>query len=147
MHNNNTGIKSIISRKLFTLFFIVLSSLNISSCSFTPEAYESLDKTLKAYDRAIRWGDYKFARVLQKTPVVISDFQRQRLKSIKVTSYKIINKVIAPDLSKTDLIVDIRYYHDKSAVERVITDRQTWLYDETADRWQLDSPFPDFKFH
>lgn len=126
--------------------FLIFSTL-MSSCAYTPEALESLDKTLKAYDRAIRWGDYKFARVLQKKPVEVSDFQRQRLKSIRVTSYKIISKVIAPDYSRTDLIVDIRYYFESSAVERVITDRQSWIYDSEVDRWQLDSPFPDFKFH
>ena len=136
-----------ISLKVLLLAFIVFSTLNLSSCSFTPEAYDSLDKTLKAYERAIRWQDYKFARVFQLKPVDISDSKRRRLKSIRVTSYKIIHKVIAPDYSKTDILVDIRYYYDSSAVERVITDRQKWIYDAEADRWQLDSPFPDFKFH
>jgi len=130
-----------------TLGFLLFSLFTTSSCSYTPEALDSLDKTLKAYERAIRWGDFKFARELQKNPLEISDYQRIRLKSIRVTSYKIISKVIAPDLSRTTLIADIRYYLDSSAVERVITDRQTWLYDEKVDRWQLDSSFPEFKFH
>lgn len=133
--------------KFIMLASLVFSALNLSSCSFTPEALDSLDKTLKAYEKAIRWRNYKFARRLQKNPVDISDYQRQRLKNIKVTSYKIIGKVIAPDFSKTDLIVDIRYYHDNSAVERVLTDRQAWVYEADANRWQLDSAFPDFKFH
>lgn len=133
--------------KVVLLASLLFSILNLSSCSFTPEAFDSLDKTLKAYEKAIRWQDYKFARVFQLKPVDISDFQRQRLKSIRVTSYKVIHKVIAHDFSKTDIIVDIRYYQDSSAVERVLTDRQKWIYDAEADRWQLDSPFPDFKFH
>jgi len=133
--------------KVVLLASLLFSMLILSSCSFTPEAFDSLDKTLKAYEKAIRWQDYKFARVFQLNPVEISDFQRQRLKSIRVTSYKVIHKVISHDFSKTDMLVDIRYYQDSSAVERVITDRQKWIYDAEADRWQLDSPFPDFKFH
>ena len=133
--------------KFIMLAALVFSALNLPSCSFTPEALDSLDKTLKAYERAIRWRDYKFARNLQKNPVDISDYQRQRLKSIKLTSYKIISKLIAHDFSKTDLIVDILSYYDHSAVERLLTDRQTWLYEPDIDRWQLDTAFPEFKFH
>ena len=135
------------SLKVSLLAFLVFSTLNLSSCSFTPEAFDSLEKTLSSYERAIRWRDYKFARAFQLKPVEVSDSRRQRLKSIRVTSYKIIDQIIAPDYSQSELLVDIRYYADSSAVERVLTDRQKWLYDAEADRWQLDSPFPDFKFH
>ena len=134
-----------ISRSI--LLLILSTVLMTSSCTYAPKELESLDKTLKAYERAIRWGDFNFARALQAKPVDISDFKRQRLKNIRVTSYKIINKVITPDLSKADLIVDIRYYYDNSVVERVLTDRQSWLYDNDRDRWQLNTAFPDFKFH
>jgi len=132
---------------LLSLILLILSSFNLSSCSYTPEALESLDKTIKAYERAIRWRDFNFARALIKNPKEISDFTRQRLQNIRVTSYKVINKIITPDYSKTNLIVDIRYYYDNSVVERVITDRQTWIHDENLNRWQLETPFPDFKFH
>lgn len=129
--------------------FIFMSSVVLTgtSCSYIPDELESLDKTLKAYERAIRWRGYDFARSLQKNPEAISDAQRQRLKNIRVTSYKVINKTISADYSKTDLIVDIRYYFDNSVVERVITDRQRWLYDKDRNRWQLDTAFPNFKLH
>ena len=133
--------------RLFSLLYFTISVTLISSCSFTPEALDSLDKTLKAYEQSIRWRDFNFARALQKNPEEVSDFRRQRLKNIKVTSYKTINKIIAADFSKAELLVDIRYYYDNSVVERVIADRQRWIYDESIDRWQLDTAFPDFKFH
>ena len=112
-----------------------------------PDELESLDKTLNAYERSIRWRDFDFARSLQKTPKEISDFKRQRLKNIRVTSYKVINKQIEPDYSTTRLLVDIRYYYDNSVVERTLTDRQTWAYDKPRNRWQLTTPFPNFKLH
>jgi len=129
------------------LLFFIVSLFNLSSCTYTPEALDSLDKTLKAYERAIRWRNFEFARSLQVNPKEVSDFTRQRLKNIKVTSYKTISKTIAQDYSKTELIVDIRYYYDNSVVERVLTHRQTWIYDEQRNRWQLDGEFPIFKFH
>ena len=131
---------------VLVLGFLVFSSLQLSSCSFTPEAYDSLEKTLQAYERAIRWRNYNGAQAFLIHPEKISDFQLQRLINIRVTSYKTIQQIIAPDYSKAELIVDIRYYYDNSAVERVLTDRQTWLYEEDRNRWRLDTAFPDFQF-
>ncbi len=135
------------SIKLLLLLVATFSVLNLTSCAFPPEAENSLDKTLVVYERAIRWRNYNGARALQLTPMKISDFKRQRLKGLRITSYHTIEKVIAPDYSKAELLVDIRYYYDRSAVERVLTDRQTWVYDKQHDRWRLESPFPDFKLH
>ncbi len=130
------------------LFFVAtFSALSLTSCSYTPEALNSLDNTLVAYERAIRWRNYNGARALQVKPMKVSDFKRQRLKELRITSYRTIEKVIAPDYSKAELLVDIRYYYDKSAIERVVTDRQLWIYDEKQSRWQLKSPFPDFKLY
>lgn len=131
---------------VLTFGFLIFTSLQLSSCSFTPEAYDSLEKTLEAYERAIRWRNYSGAQAFLLHPEEISDFKRQRLINIRVTSYKTIQQIIAPDYSKAELIVDIRYYYDNSAIERVLTDRQVWLYEEEMNRWRLDTPFPNFQF-
>jgi len=135
------------STKLLLLFTASFSIFALSSCSFTPEALDSLDETLIAYERAIRWRNYNGARALQVKSMKISDYRRQRLKDLRVTSYKTIEKIIAPDYSKAELLVDIRYYYNNAAVERVLSDRQVWIYREASNRWLLKSPFPDFKLH
>ena len=129
------------------MFAATFSALSLTSCSYAPKELESLDNTLVAYERAIRWRNYNGARALQVKPMKVSDFKRQRLKDLRITSYRTIEKVIAPDYSKAELLVDIRYYYDKSAIERVVTDRQLWLYNKKRNRWQLKSPFPDFKLY
>ncbi len=129
------------------MFAATFSALSLTSCSYAPKELESLDNTLVAYERAIRWRNYNGARALQVKPMEVSDFKRQRLKDLRITSYRTIEKVIAPDYSKAELLVDIRYYYDKSAIERVVTDRQLWLYNKKRNRWQLKSPFPDFKLY
>lgn len=131
----------------FVLTFLFSVGLSSTSCTYAPEELMSLDKTLSAYERAIRWRDFTFARELQSKPENVSDYQRQRLKNVRVTSYKVIKKVIAPDYSKTELVVDIRYYFDNSVVERVITHRQTWSHDKAKNRWQLETAFPNFKLY
>ena len=139
-------IKNNITR-LLALFAATFSALSLTSCLYAPKELDSLDNTLVAYERAIRWRNYNGARALQVKPMKVSDFKRQRLKELRITSYRIIEKVIAPDYSKAELLVDIRYYYDKSAIEKVVTDRQLWLYDKKRNRWQLESPFPDFKLY
>lgn len=135
------------SIKLLLLFVSTFSVFNLTSCSFTPEALDSLDQTLIAYERAIRWRNFNGARALQVKPMKISDFKRQRLKDLRITSYRTIEKIVASDYSKAELLVDIRYYYDSGAVERVLTDRQLWVYDKQRNRWQLKSSFPEFKLH
>ena len=130
----------------FSLFLFSLFSVQLTSCSYTPEAAELLNKTLQAYERAIRWRNYNGARAFHIDPEEFSDFKRQRLMNIRVTSYKTIGQNVAPDYTKAELIVDIRYYYDNSAVERVLTMRQTWLNNKENNRWRLESAFPDFRF-
>jgi len=133
--------------KKSTLFLIVISILSLSSCSMTPDAADSFSKTAKAYEKAIRWGDFNYARALQLKPDKISDSKRRRLKGVRVTSYKTISRNMAPDFSQVELLVDIRYYIDTSAVERVISDLQKWVYNKKNAVWKLETSFPDFKFH
>lgn len=104
-----------------------------------------LDNTLRAYERAIRWSDFKTAYALANNPnAAVPDFQR--LQDIRVTSY---DKLGAPqgdaDGMKLKLAVELRYVNVNNMSERVLQDEQTWEYVEKEDRWRLTSPFPAFK--
>lgn len=132
---------------ILSLFLIFTTIITLSSCALTPDAVKSLDNTSKAYDKAIRWGNFDYARAMQVKPDNISDIERQRLKSIRVTSYKVISSNVSPDYTKAEFLVDIRYYSENSVVERVISDRQRWIYNEMNNSWKLETAFPAFKFH
>lgn len=104
-----------------------------------------LDNTMRAYERAIRWGDFKTAYALANNPnTSVPDFQR--LQNIRVTSY---DRLTAPQAdnegTKLKQAVEVRYVNINNMSERVLQDEQTWEYVEKEDRWRLTSAFPAFR--
>lgn len=103
---------------------------------------DQLDAALRAYERAIRWSDFKTAFALANQPnAPIPDFER--LQFIRVTSYdKIGSPQASADGMKLVQVVEIRYVNVNRMSDMVVTDKQTWEY--ANQRWTLTSPFPFF---
>lgn len=124
------------------LLLVLLVSL-VAGCATA--RLSGLDNTLRAYERAIRWGDFKTAYALANNPnAPVPDFQR--LQNIRVTSY---DKLAAPQAdnegTKLKQAVEVRYVNINNMSERVLQDEQTWEYVEKEDRWRLTSSFPAFR--
>ena len=105
---------------------------------------DQLDIALRAYERAIRWSDFKAAFALAGQPnAPVPDFER--LQYIRVTSY---DKIGAPQISadgtKLAQAVEVRYVNVNRMADRAFTDEQVWEYSEPEQRWKLTSPFPTF---
>lgn len=118
-------------------------ALLLSACNSLPEELQQLDKTLKAYEHSIRWSRLELATQYYKDPPEFSRRDKEHLKNIKVTGYKVMNT--SADVDEAIQIVEIRYFNTNNAVERTITDTQKWQYDKKAERWSLVSAFPEFR--
>ena len=118
-------------------------ALLLSACSTTPGEIEALDKVLRAYEHSMRWSRLELAGQYYKEPPLFSKRDKQRLKNINVTSYKVMDL----NASTTEAIqrVEIRYFNNNTAVEKEFTDIQKWEYDPEAELWKLTSEFPEFK--
>lgn len=124
---------------------ILLLSLFVG-CAGTPKELEQLEDTMRAYERAIRWGDYDLASKFRKDTKADEIVKlRKRLKPIRVTSYRVVYSKVESDHKTAEQVVDISYYHEEYAVERSITDKQKWEYDSDSEHWILASPLPQFK--
>jgi hypothetical protein len=106
----------------------------------------ALENTTRAYERAIRWGDFDAAEEfrapadrLNRTPIP------GRLNDIRVTSYEPVDYWLSADMKEARIVVDIRYYNEHRMKEVTVTDRQTWRYDDRAARWYLVDPLPAFE--
>lgn len=105
---------------------------------------DQLDAALRAYERAVRWSDYKTAFALANQPnAPVPDFER--LQHVRVTSYdKIGSPQMTADGMKMIQVVEIRFVNVNRMVDRVLMDTQVWEYAEAEQRWKLTSPFPSF---
>ncbi len=122
---------------------LILACLVMTGCPHDTH-FMKMEERLSQYGAALRWGSWETASDFQ--PVA----ERGRLdlpylKNIHVTSY---DPVYREELKGSDVIrqnVEIRYYFEQTGVEKTITDRQTWRYDNEKGQWFLLSGLPDFK--
>ncbi|VAW44402.1 hypothetical protein MNBD_GAMMA03-910 [hydrothermal vent metagenome] len=128
-----------LSINLFVILFILMS------CSGKPSKKRNLDNTLYAYASSIRWSNFDAAVTFLKQgdkEHSHSDFELQRLKQFKVSSY--IESPIKPGVKENIILqsVEIQLYNIHNNKTRNIYDHQTWEYDAALSRWLLTSGLP-----
>ena len=105
------------------------------------------DKTSRAYDLAIRWGEYENAFSFLKPSDQndgLPDFEDYR--QVRVTALKVKNTIVDKEsLSIAERVVDIQYYRMSNVTVKHLQNRQVWEYDEEENRWYLISGLPVFK--
>ena len=126
----------------FVLLLTVLSSL--ASCAVSPDPMETLDSSVRSYERAIRWGAFQRAKSFHKHSPVLSDFERRRMKLYRVTGYNVLQHS-TPDKFNSHLLVEIKYYKNDMPVVKTIVSKQHWKREKESKVWYLDSPYPKFK--
>jgi hypothetical protein len=126
--------------------FLLLSLLftSLFSCASTSEELEILDKSVRSYERAIRWGEFTVAKSFHKADPVLHSIERRRLKLYRVTDYNILSNN-TPDQNNAHLLVEIKYYKNDRPVIKTLTVRQDWKRDEDSKIWYVDSKFPEFR--
>ena len=126
------------NRLLLTLCLIA----GLAGCA-TEARMNQLEATLRAYERAVRWSEFKNAFAIAGQPAPAPDFAG--LREIKVVSYdKVGTPRTDPEGKTHSQAVEIRYVHIHNMKERVLTDQQEWVHVEQGERWKLTSPFPTF---
>ena len=116
----------------------------LSACASVPEELEILDTTLNNYEKAMLWGEYNYILTSHKGDK-ISSAARERLDSIKVTSFDVLRSKLLPGGKKFVQVVDLKYYNRSYGVVRSMRVEQEWVYEEERNAWVVLTPFPDFK--
>ena len=128
-----------------TVFGIsALLILMLGGCASTPEELEQLDTTLKNYEKAMLWSEYDYILTSHKGQRM-SQYQHEKLKAIKVTSYEVVKSKLMPGGQKFVQLVTIKYYNRSYGVVRSLRIDQEWVYEEARKSWVLLTPFPAFK--
>jgi hypothetical protein len=128
--------------------FALAATLLAAGCAQQTRS-DSLTNTLNAYASAVRWnglqGGLQFVdpKVLKAHPP--SDFDIERFKQVRVTDYDDGGGPVALDDAEVQQTVQIRFVNVHTQVERSITERQVWRYDDKAKHWWLESGLPDIQ--
>ena len=124
--------------------FSLLMGLLLGGCASVPEELEVLDTTLKNYEKAMLWSEYDYILTSHKGQKM-SQYQHERLKSIKVTSYDVLKSKLMPGGKNFVQLIDMKYYNRSYGVVRSIRVDQEWVYEEERNSWVVLTPFPAFK--
>ncbi len=132
-------------RNLYSLVIGCVLLLALAACASGPDGRKR-EESLYLYAGAIRWGDINGALTfvdpesLEKRPMTAAE--RARYDQVQFAGYDV--KSTAP-VGDNDLlqIVEIRIVNKHTQVERVISDRQRWRWDDKANTWWLVSGLPD----
>lgn len=122
----------------------VLFVLFLTACAHNSEQGRMFERSTFAYERALRWGEFNKALAFhQGRDEPLEEQTRQRLKQVRVTSY---DTVYARRISENEVeqIVEVKYYLENQVVERSLTLKQHWQYDEKKQAWYLTNSFPTF---
>jgi len=126
---------------------VTLVLLLLTACATQSERARNLDSTLRAYEQAVRWGDYRAAfGFMEEEPADVSQ-QARSWENIRVSGYRTAPLRLDEQGRRAVQIVEIRYYDTRTMREHRLMDRQQWRYDADADRWYRVNPPPTFDEH
>ena len=127
---------------------IIVLIILITGCASLDEQKrkDSLDTVINSYENAIRWGYYELTEnYIKKTDKSDYTGDYSSMKDYKVTSYEVLGGKIEKDGMQAMQTVEIKYYHIRYLIEKVMIDKQLWEYDASEEKWFLKSGLPVFQ--
>ena len=127
---------------------IIVLIVVITGCATLEEQkkMDSLDIVINSHENAIRWGYYEMTEsYIKKTEESQYTHDYSSLKNYKVTSYEVLKGKVEEDGMQAMQTVEIKYYHVKHLIEKVLIDKQLWEYDVSEKKWYLQSGLPVFQ--
>ena len=107
---------------------------------------DALDRTLYDYSGAIRWNNFEVAYGMVDPEVrkarPLTDFELERLKQVQITRYDVVANLPLPD-GRVAREVELGVVNRHTQAERTVRVRETWRYDEAAERWWQVEGLPD----
>ena len=102
------------------------------------------DDTLNGYGSAIRWGIFEKALEFQN-PAHRKRLDEAWLKSVHISSYDTVYLKEDPNSKVVEQTVNIHYYLERDGIDKSITDRQVWRFDDDKNKWMLETDLPAFR--
>ncbi len=127
---------------------IIILFILITGCASLDEQtrMDSLDSVVDNHENAIRWGYYELTEnYILKTDKSDYTGDYNSMKDYKVTSYEVLGGKVEKDGMQAMQTVEIKYYHIRRLIEKVMIDKQLWEYDASEEKWFLKSGLPVFQ--
>jgi hypothetical protein len=132
--------------------FLLLCCLLPAACAGgTAKIREEFDKSVKNYNKMLRWHEVPGAGMTYMVPEGREAFQKSaerfRKQGVTITDYRILTTECLPDKGTGDVVAEFDYYILPSNRIRTLTYLQEWVYRQADDvkSWKVKSPLPPFE--
>lgn len=130
--------------------FLLITCLLLGACASSQTGlHEEFDRSVKAYNRMLRWQEIENAGITFAAPEQREEFLKKaatlKKRGLSVTDYRILTTQYAQEKKSGDVITEFDYYLLPSNRIKTISYRQAWVYHEELKGWKLKSSLPDFE--
>ena len=130
---------------------ILLCCLLMGGCATQTAIREEFEKSMKGYNKLLRWHEVENAGMLYIEPeqreLFMASAETLRKKGVTITDYRILTSEFTPEKNSATVVAEFDYYIMPSNRIKTLTYKQEWDYREINDKksWKLKSGLPAFE--
>ncbi|MFZ4857608.1 MAG: hypothetical protein ACOYL3_14545 [Desulfuromonadaceae bacterium] len=130
---------------------VLLSYLMLTACAAATQANlsEELDKSVKAFNRMLRWHEIENAGMTYIDPALRDQFLKEaeslKKRGLTFADFRILTSQYLPEHKSGDVLAEFDYYVMPSNVIKTVSYRQEWVYQVGIKSWILKTGLPVFE--
>jgi hypothetical protein len=128
---------------------LCIACLTLSACAAGPGLNEELDRSVKAYNRMLRWRELENAVLTYIDPEQREEYQKRvetlKKRGVTVTDFRILSTRYLPEDQSGDVVAEFDYYILPSNRVKTVSHRQEWIYRENIKSWKIKNGLPPFE--
>lgn len=129
--------------------FLCIVLVTLTGCANRIGLSDKLDRSVKAYNRLLRWHEIESAGMTYIDPDMREEYLKQagilKKRGLAVTDYRILTTSYIQEKNRGDVVAEFDYYILPSNRIKTISYRQEWAYQESTKSWILKSGLPLFE--
>ncbi|MDD2272346.1 MAG: hypothetical protein PHP95_09180 [Desulfuromonadaceae bacterium] len=129
--------------------FLCIVCLMLAACATQTSLSEEFDRSVKAYNRMLRWHEIESAGMTYIDPELRDEYLKQaeslKKRGLSFTDFRILSARYVPEKKTGDAVAEFDYYLLPSNRVKTVSYRQAWVYTESSKKWKLMSGLPDFE--
>jgi len=120
----------------------------LTSCATEMGLRDEFDKSMKEYNRMLRWQEFENAGMLYQERELRDDYMKRveviKKRGVALTDFRILTSECLAEKKTGEVIAEFDYYILPSNRIKTVTYRQQWIYQDSVKSWKLQSPPPLF---
>lgn len=136
-------------KRWLAIMTLLISGLVLTACATQTGLSEELDRSVKAYNRMLRWHEIENAGMTYMDPEQREEFLKQadilKKRGLSVTDFRILSTRYISEKKSGDVMTEFDYFLLPSNRVKTISYRQEWVYIENIKSWKLKSRLPIFE--